>query len=642
MRWLILALFLLPASAASAADWPNVRGPQWDGHSPIAGLADTWPEAGPPVLWARKLGQGYSGFAVVGGRAVTMHQTALGQFVLCLDAETGQTLWEHRCGLPYEPLGIYPGPRATPTVWDGRVYFITPQSRAGCLDLQSGRVIWDLNLSDRFAGEGTGFGYSASLLVLDGRVILPIGGANAGLVALNAEDGSTVWTSGDHSASYCPTIPISLDGRTLLVSYLENHLTINDPISGRLLAEHEISHGYDEHAALPLWDEPRLIYAAPFKAGATCLSLAWRDEGTQDEAVELTHQWHSREMSNDVCSSVLVDGCLYGFDLRDPQSKAHRPSRGWLRCLDVATGETLWTTNTVGQASIVAADGKLVLFVDTGEVILARASPESYVELARTQLFADEICWTAPALADGRLYLRTQSRAACVYLGGEAGQPRAMDSATGLEVLRARHQRWADWLLGGEREHPFMPAPLEDLQRWYAACLLGGLAATIAVSAAGWRSRWSSGSMLPGSFCLVCLPIGIGLTPLLNQFTEEFWFTWPLAIWSSLQLAIIAAERLRVDPKNRGRRRWSRVTGLLLIALLGLMFVALRQQSLPHEWVFLIGPLPAVVFAIPAGRAAVHSGWTLRTLVWMLLSLSVCFWAGPAWQSVRTAFLSAS
>src|SRR5690606_31479393 len=279
-------------------------------------------------------------------------------------------------------------------------------------------------------------------------------------------------------------------------------------LTGRLLARHEISHGYDEHAALPLWDEPRLIFAAPFKAGATCISLAWRDRQTDQPSIELTHQWSSREMSNDVCSSVLVNGFLYGFDLRDPQSKAHRPSRGRLRCLDVTTGETRWTSETVGQASVVAADSKLILFVDTGEVVLAQASPDAYVELARTGLFTDEICWTAPALADGRWFLRTQSRAACVYMGDDPGEHDELQTAAAAEILQTRHHPWAGRLLGGEREHPFMPPAIEDLRRWYLTCLAAWLGAIAAVSTFGWRARWSSGSVLPGALCLVCLSVG--------------------------------------------------------------------------------------------------------------------------------------
>jgi hypothetical protein len=95
--------------------WPQLRGPRYDGISEETGLADSWPPEGPPVLWAREIGRGYSALTVAGDRAFTQRQTTTDQTVLCLHAETGQTLWEHRYGWPYEPGGLYPGPRATPT-----------------------------------------------------------------------------------------------------------------------------------------------------------------------------------------------------------------------------------------------------------------------------------------------------------------------------------------------------------------------------------------------------------------------------------------------------------------------------------------------------------------------------------------------
>ena len=140
-------------------------------------------------------------------------------------------------------------------------------------------------------------------------------------------------------------------------------------------------------------------------------------------------------MSNDVCSSVLVDGFVYGFDIRDVQSKPHRPSRGQFRCIEFLTGRERWANGPanrmehadsppsdmppelpIGQATVLYADGKLILFNDLGELILARANPDRYEELARSRVLGGELCWTQPMLLDGRLYVRNHSRAACLVL----------------------------------------------------------------------------------------------------------------------------------------------------------------------------------------------------------------------------------
>ena len=77
-------------------------------------------------------------------------------------------------------------------------------------------------------------------------------------------------------------------------------------------------------------------------------------------------------MSNDIASSVLVDGFIYGFDLREMQAAGRRPSRGTFRCVDFTTGQVRWSSDKPGQASIVVADGKLLMLNDTGQAMLVR------------------------------------------------------------------------------------------------------------------------------------------------------------------------------------------------------------------------------------------------------------------------------
>lgn len=175
--------------------WPHIRGPHYDGRSAETGLADQWPTEGPPVLWTKELGQGYSGFVIADDRAYTQYQTLTGQFVLCLDAETGQTIWRYRYDWPFQPTGMYPGPRSTPTIADDHVFFATPSGAVACLSRQ-GKLVWTRDLTAELGGKGTEFGYACSPTVIDGKVILPIGAVGASMVALDQADGSIVWKSG--------------------------------------------------------------------------------------------------------------------------------------------------------------------------------------------------------------------------------------------------------------------------------------------------------------------------------------------------------------------------------------------------------------------------------------------------------------
>ena len=98
------------SSGAMAEDWPHLRGPHYDGRSAETGIVESWPPAGegggPPVLWQTELGQGYSAIIAVSDRLYTQKQSLAGQFVVCLDAETGRRIWRRPPGflMPWAPL----------------------------------------------------------------------------------------------------------------------------------------------------------------------------------------------------------------------------------------------------------------------------------------------------------------------------------------------------------------------------------------------------------------------------------------------------------------------------------------------------------------------------------------------------------
>ena len=384
-----LLLCLILTAGASAADWPHVRGPNYDAISHETGLVDHWPESGPPVLWTRELGPGYSAFIVAEGRAFTLFQTTGGIFLISLDVDTGAEIWKERVDWPWQPGGMYPGPYASPTSCDGMVYYATPIGVVGCVRALDGRSQWTVNVREKFGSRGTEFGYASTPTVEDGRVLLPVGGPNAAMVALSTVDGSTLWANGDDPASYCPAYPITLNGRRLVAGFFQNSLVLFDAKTGERVWRERISSSYDEHAAWPLFDGRHLLIASPFRIGAQLFRFNSGEAGITAKTL-----WSGRQLSNDVCSSLLFDGFVYGFDLQQAQASPHRAAKGIFKCLDFLTGKVRWETNEVGQASVLLADGKLILWTETGALILAKPNPECYEELARVKVLGgDGMCW---------------------------------------------------------------------------------------------------------------------------------------------------------------------------------------------------------------------------------------------------------
>lgn len=582
-----------------------------------------------PTTWT-----GLRRIRVSDGKAITHYQNAFHQYVVCFDAHTGDTIWEHAVGSTYEAVGIYPGPRSTPAIVDGRMFYVTPEAVLGCLALDTGQPLWQVDLAADFDGTGTEFGYSASPLVHEGRVIVPVGDEAASVVAFDARTGEVAWTSGSEPASYCTTMPIEVDGRTLLVNYLQNHISIVDAGTGEQLWVKDISIGYDEHAAMPIWSSPLLIFSAPFRAGATAYRLSFDNEAAPSK-LSVETAWQSEKMSNDTASSVAIDGLLFGFDLREPQAKAHRPSRGSFRCLDCSTGEVLWSDATIGHATIVAADGKLYLFTDVGELIVGTASRAGFMEIARTQVFENEICWTPPALSEGRIYLRSASRAVCLMVG-DAEDVSASDIAalpTTNDIPRATRFAF-EWLLGGEREHPFMIAPVEDVRRWFLASLLSVVLPAVALASCFFRSTPLGRLRV---FAAACFVFGLAAMPIWNSLSDRFWFLLPCVVFAVLAAAVGEAEQVRTQPESRPARRRSRLTGLFLCTVAGGYFWILRDQSLPHEWVYLLGLLPGVLAGAVMSRSLTRSGWSFASVAMLIVAFAIFFWSGPMFQYLRRA-----
>ncbi|WP_254506589.1 outer membrane protein assembly factor BamB family protein [Anatilimnocola floriformis] len=621
------AAFLLICSwaAVATAQWPQWRGPTQDGNSVGESLVDKFPEGGPPVLWIRELGQGYSSFAVVNERAYTLTQTLYEQQLICLDAATGETIWTTKIGWPYDGGGLYPGPRSTPAVVGERVFYVTPQGTAGCAQASDGEIVWQVDFQKTYAGTGTEFGYSASPLVIDELVILPVGGPSAGVIALRVADGSLAWKAGKKPASYSTAVPIEWRGEPLVAVLMQNSLCCVHRRTGELWWEVSLSAGYDEHASAPLYREPHLLIARPFKGGATCYELVADEKTGRCKPVE---KWDSPQLSNDVASSVLVGETIFGFDLREAQSRLNRPSRGTFRALDWQTGETLWSANEPGQTQLIAAGDKLVGFNDRGEVLLFRASRDNYAELGKAAVFPGEVCWTSPALANGKLLLRTQSRAACIYLG--RSPLTKAKAAIGVSDI-PKHTRFDPTvLIGAERDYPATKPDADDYWRW-------GLFGVVAIVAIGgltmfgeWLlpSRQHSGTWLI-FFWSALFVIGATGSRVIHLWRDDYWFTWPLALWAVYQLTIgfsLAGGRAKFQSRERFT---SYAVGLMFLALCALYFHLLRWLGLALEWCFLTGfvltfPLAATCEII-ASRAGGYA-WA-RRLAAYLVSFAAYYWA---------------
>ena len=192
-----LVSFSRAAEAPVGEDWPQFLGPRADGTSAETGLPDKWPDSGPPQVWAKRIGTGYSAPSVRGQRLVLHHRLKDEEIVECLDAAAGESRWRHAYPSHFvDPYGYNNGPRCTPLLTVDRCYTFGAEGKLVCLDLTTGKPVWARDTAKDWDIPAAFFGVGSTPILEGDLLIVMVGGQpNSGIVALDAKSGKTVWES---------------------------------------------------------------------------------------------------------------------------------------------------------------------------------------------------------------------------------------------------------------------------------------------------------------------------------------------------------------------------------------------------------------------------------------------------------------
>src|SRR6516164_6086197 len=195
-----------------AADWKHFLGPTRDGHSPETGLAREWPAGGPAKLWEAEIGADFSGPVVSGGKVLLFHRVGDEEVLQRWNAADGKPLWKYAATTAYvDDFGFDEGPRATPSVVDGRVYTLGAEGRLSCISLEGGKKVWERHLAVDYPFNKGYFGVAGSPLVDVQRVYINIGSKGAGVVAFDRATGKENWKVTDDEAGYSSPVLAKLD-----------------------------------------------------------------------------------------------------------------------------------------------------------------------------------------------------------------------------------------------------------------------------------------------------------------------------------------------------------------------------------------------------------------------------------------------
>jgi outer membrane protein assembly factor BamB len=383
------------------ADVPQFFGPNRDGVVRNAKLAPDWNATPPKQLWRAPVGAGWSAFAVVGGRAFTQEQRGENEAVTCYDLRSGQLLWAYTYPAHFQQWQGGDGPRATPTVLDGRVFAIGATGILNCLDAATGKRLWSHDVLTEHKLENLTWGVSASPLVFDDTVVVT-GGLTHGstVIAYRRSDGAPQWQAGTDKASYSSPALATLAGRRVVLSLNAGTLTAHDPATGEILLNHPWSDEKWAKASQPVViGGNRVFISSGYGAGCELIEVTAGADGK----LTATQIWKNLRMKTQFNSVAARDGYLYGLD------------DGLLACVEISTGARKWKDGRYGSGQTLLVDDLVIVQSEPGEVVLAAAKPDGFQELGRIPALHAKT-WNNPTLAGRYLIVRNNEEMACYEL----------------------------------------------------------------------------------------------------------------------------------------------------------------------------------------------------------------------------------
>lgn len=443
---------------SQAEDWPRFLGPRGDATSTETQLLDGWSTNGPPVLWEKSVGTGYSAPSVSGALLVLHHRLGNEEIVEAMEAASGKSRWRHAYPSRFvDPFGYNNGPRCTPLLTRNRCYTFGAEGKLLCLDLADGRVVWqrdtakDWNVPEAFFGVG-----STPLLEGDQLFVMVGGQSNSGMAALDAATGKTrwesvgratwdgvtpigwrntkpyQWTGSEMLASYASPVAATIGGQRHLLCLMRQGFVSLNPTNGSVNFKRWFQSPVNEsvNAMTPVVsDDLILLSTAYYRIGSVALRVnaggrsfteVWRDPQDPNARDPVTGNYPSPVLEIHFSNPVLHQGQLYAFSGRNEPDAT-------FRCVDLKTGQLKWTRSEAwrahsspqpsvyGRGSLLLADGKLIVLGEGGRLGLFRPNPERCEELAAWQVPSLRYpCWAGPVLANHRLYLRSEDRLVCL------------------------------------------------------------------------------------------------------------------------------------------------------------------------------------------------------------------------------------
>ena len=415
----------LHAQSRSADSWRQWGGPNRNFIVNATGLADKWPETGPPVLWRRPLGTGHSAILVDEGRlsrciapATAAPSRARGKPKKPSSRwmpPTGKTLWEHKYPSRREDFSFGAGPHSTPLIVGDRLFTIGTNKQLFAFDKRSGKVLWshdfikEFNSPELLIRPVVKTGYGCSPIAYRDTIICSVGGPGQSVMAFRQSDGARgveerrlpdVGSAADPDHHRRP--------RRSSWSSAAAPSTAWIPATGRILWSHRHDPGNDLNCGTPLFGPDNILFvSSAYRAGSRAIKLSAGGAATRTPTSCGSPTACASCSSTRSASANIVYGTTGDF------------GPAFLTALDIKTGQAAWQHRGFGRASLVHADGKAIIMDEDGDLALAKLAPEGVTILSEAKKVFDTMSWTVPTLVGKTLYARDREKIVALNLGAQ-------------------------------------------------------------------------------------------------------------------------------------------------------------------------------------------------------------------------------
>lgn len=395
---------------SSKTDSPAFRGADRAGRYRFPELDFNWNDHPPQELWRRPIGRGWSSFAVVGEYCVTQEQRDQYETVVCYELSTGDEVWRHQDETRFNEITSGAGPRATPTIHEGRVYTFGATGILNCIDGADGCVAWSRKIANV---KPPLFGYVSSPLVYGQHLFITPGGKAGSLLALDRETGETVWSHGSRKAGYSSPQLFPTRNEDQILVFDATGLHGHDSVTGTtrwsflwgdnsddkvnvcqpcILSE-PITTGQEDS------EEYQMLISSGYGRGSALISVIHRSSG------EWTAQsvWHATTLKSKFSDVIVHHQHAYGLD------------EGILTCISLADGTRRWKNGRYGYGQLILVNDMLMIQTELGRIVMVKADPSQFVEVAALDALSERT-WNQPVVAGRFLLVRNDREAVCYEL----------------------------------------------------------------------------------------------------------------------------------------------------------------------------------------------------------------------------------